>query len=359
LQVGGGTDLIFDADGRTSAQVMVANRYTEEFYKGQQGGSRRSAERIVPLVLELVKAASVVDVGCGVGTWLAAFAAHGVTNIRGIDGEYVDRGRLQIGEDRFVAHDLTKPIRLDERFDLVLCLEVAEHLERVYAPGLIKSLVNLGPRVLFSAAIPYQGGTNHLNEQWPEYWSELFAVHGYRALDCLRHRIWRDDEVDWWYAQNLLLFVDRTALEADERLRREASNTVAPPLSLVHPKRYTEAVLALRLTREIAEVAPEGESFILVDDDLFGPRVVGGRRGLPFLEKDGLAWGKPADDAAAIAELERMRSTGAALMIFAWPSFWWLDYYAELHRYLRSKFRCVRKNDCLIAFDLRDHQKSL
>jgi SAM-dependent methyltransferase len=331
---------------------MVVNRYTEGFYKSQQGGSRRSAERIVPLVLELVKVRSVVDVGCGVGTWLAAFAARGVTDIRGIDGDYVSSSQLQIGEDRFVAHDLTEPIRLGERFDLVLCLEVAEHLDQAYAPGLIDSLVKLGPRVLFSAAIPHQGGTHHVNEQWPEYWARLFAAHGYAALDCFRNRIWRDDEVDWWYAQNLLLFVDRIALEADEGLLREARNTVTPPLSLVHPKRYLQAILALRLTREVAEIVPEGESFILVDDDFFVPPLVAGRRGLPFLEKDGMSWGKPADDASAIEELERMRRAGATLVVFAWPSFWWLHHYADFHRYLRAKFRCARENDCMVAFEL-------
>jgi SAM-dependent methyltransferase len=344
---------IFEADAPTGPQAIVVNRYTEKFYKGQQEGSRRSAERIVPLVLELVKATSVVDVGCGIGTWLAVFAEHGVTNIRGIDGEYVDRRQLQIGEDRFLAHDLAKPIRLNERFDLILCLEVAEHLDPLDAPGLINSLVNLGPRVLFSAAIPDQGGTHHLNEQWPDYWTELFAVHGYRALDCLRSRIWRDQAVEWWYAQNMLLFVDRTALEADQRLLRETHDTVSPPLSLVHPKRYAEAILELRLTREIAEMVPDGESFILVDDDFFSPAVLGRRR-LPFLEKDGLSWGKPADDDSAIEELERMRRTGAVWMIFVWQSFWWLDYYAGLHRYLRSNFRCMKENDCVIVFDLHD-----
>jgi SAM-dependent methyltransferase len=336
------------------AEVIVPNFYTEEFYRNQQRGSRRSAERVIPLILELVEAKSVVDVGCGVGTWLAVFAAHGVTEILGIDGDYVDRGQLQIGEDRFVSHDLTMPIRLGRRFDLVVCLEVAEHLDQVHAPVLIDSLVNLGTYVMFSAAIPHQGGTHHVNEQWPEYWSQLFAAYGYTAIDCLRNRIWRDEDVEWWYAQNLLLFVNDNTLENDERLQRELRNTGTPPLSLVHPKRYMEAVLAFRLTQEIAEIVPEGESFILVDDDLFGPRIVGGRLGLPFLEKDGEPWGKPLDDASAIAEVERMRDAGSGLMIIAWPSFWWLDYYADFYRYLRSKFRCVRENECLIAFDLRD-----
>jgi hypothetical protein len=128
---------------------------------------------------------------------------------------------------------------------------------------------------------------------------------------------------------------------------------------LVHPKRYLEAMLTLRLTRAIGDIVPEGESFILVDDDWLGPQNTARKRGLPFLEKDGMSWGKPVDDASAIAELERMRCAAkSAFIIFAWPSFWWLDYYTEFRRHLRSNFRCVRENDCLIAFDLRDKQNN-
>jgi cyclopropane fatty-acyl-phospholipid synthase-like methyltransferase len=91
----------------------VSNQYTEDFYQNQKQGSRRSAEQIVPLVLELVQPRSIVDIGCGLGTWLAVFIQHGIVDVLGVDGDYVERNMLQIGEDRFVAHDLTKPIRLD------------------------------------------------------------------------------------------------------------------------------------------------------------------------------------------------------------------------------------------------------
>ena len=336
---------------RAVAEAIVSNQYSDQFYKNQQHGSRQSADQIVPLAIELAKPKSVVDVGCGVGTWLAAFAGHGITDVYGIDGDYVERNRLQISENRFRAHDLSTPIRLDRRFDLVLCLEVAEHLAEEHAATLIDSLVNLGPVVLFSAAIPYQGGTHHVNEQWPEYWARHFAAKGYVPVDCIRMKVWQNDSVEWWYAQNILLYVERAFLQANDALRREATSN--PPLSLVHPKRYLDAILMLRLAKEAVEIVPQDESFILVNDDLFDVGTITDRRGVPFLERDGVYWGKPADDDVAIQELERMRRGGSAFMIFSWPSFWWLEYYSGLHRYLRSKFRCVRENDCLIAFDLR------
>ena len=186
--------------------------YSIEFYENQQEGSRRSANRIVPIVLGLVRPNSVVDVGCGVGTWLAAFAEHGVSEICGIEGGHIERTLLQIPQGCVISYDLTKPLRLERRFDLVVCLEVAEHLEQEHAGTLIDGLTRLGPVVLFSAAIPYQGGTNHVNEQWPQYWADLFATKDYFAVDCIRDRVWHCDDVEWWYAQNTLIYVERIRL---------------------------------------------------------------------------------------------------------------------------------------------------
>jgi Methyltransferase domain len=301
-----------------------------------------------------IQPSTAIDVGCGVGTWLSVLAENGVADVWGIDGDYVDRTLLQIPLERFLPHDLTMPIQLERRFDLVLCLEVAEHLPADSAPVLIDSLVNLGPVIAFSAAIPYQGGTHHVNEQWPEYWTRHFATKEYVPVDFLRRQIWQLHDVQWWYAQNILLFVERAYLNSNSFLRQEAENTPPSPPSLVHPVKYLDLIFLLRLCRELAEVVPPSDSFILVYDG--DPRFEGGlsiSRGLPFLEHGGVYWGPPHNDEEAIRELERMRRFGSAFIIFIWRSFWWLDYYPGFHQYLCSKFQCVRKNDCLIAFDLR------
>ncbi len=112
--------------------------------------------------------------------------------------------------------------------------------------------------------------------------------------------------------------------------------------------------LLMQASEEIAEVIPAGETFILVDEQGFGRDFAAGRRPVPFLERDGMYWGVPADDAHAISELQRVRDKfGASFIAFGWPAFWWLDHYAELHAHLRSNFRCVLDNDRLIVFDLR------
>ena len=104
---------------------------------------------------------------------------------------------------------------------------------------------------------------------------------------------------------------------------------------------------------QILALVPSGDLFILADEDVFRTRLAIDRRVTPFTERDGHYWGPPADDASAIAELERLCRAGATFIVFAWPAFWWLDYYAGFARHLRSEFRCVLENDLLVMFDLR------
>lgn len=139
--------------------------YDERFFEELREGARSSARAVVPLVMRMLAPASVVDVGCGLGTWLAVFAENGISDFLGIDGSYVDPLRLEIPRGRFLPHDLSTPLRLDRRFDLAVSLEVAEHLPGSAAETCVGSLAELAPLVLFSAAIPFQGGTNHVNEQ--------------------------------------------------------------------------------------------------------------------------------------------------------------------------------------------------
>ena len=212
--------------------------YTEEFYSTQCDGSRSSARKILPLVLQLVHASSIVDVGCGVGTWLGGATECGVEDVLGVDGDYVKRDLLEIPQDRFVARDLLQPLRLDRQFELVMSLEVAEHLPPEQAAAFVESLTRLGPVVLFSAAIPHQNGTFHLNEQFQDYWADLFRDRGYVAIDCIRRHVWADRDVEPWYAQNALLFVKEESLSEYPALAPERAATVDGFLSLVHPHIY-------------------------------------------------------------------------------------------------------------------------
>ena len=181
--------------------------YDKHFYEIQVSASGGSAEVVVPLVNDLVHPSSVLDVGCGIGAWLAEWERNGVKDVTGVDGDYVQRAALRIDPSRFNAGDLEKGFHLGRRFALVECIEVAEHLDESCADVFVEFLCEHSDTVLFGAAIPGQGGTHHVNEQWPSYWVPKFARAGYRVFDPIRPLIfWDDDRVKVWHRQNLLLF---------------------------------------------------------------------------------------------------------------------------------------------------------
>jgi hypothetical protein len=162
----------------------------------------------------------------------------GITDVLGIDGAYVDRGALQLPPDKFKPHDLRQPLKLDRTFDMAISMEVAEHLPARYADEFVALLVDLAPAVLFSAAIPQQGGRRHVNEQWPAYWAQKFATHGYLAIDCIRPQVWDRDDIEWWYAQNTLLYIVRDRVESDASLKEAWTRTNPEWLAFPHPRNY-------------------------------------------------------------------------------------------------------------------------
>lgn len=188
--------------------VEPAVTYDPAFYDIINAGSIRSAEVVVPLLIHrLGKPRHIVDVGCGEGAWTSVFAAHDI-EVLGLDGDYIATERLLIPPDRFRPTDLTEPLEIDERFDWhdwAVSLEVAEHLPPERAESFVGDLCTLADTVIFSAAIPRQGGTGHLNEQWPTYWEPFFNDRGYTMSGALRFEIWDDDRIENWYRQNIMV----------------------------------------------------------------------------------------------------------------------------------------------------------
>jgi SAM-dependent methyltransferase len=215
---------------------MTETEYTREFFEKRADKRRSSAEIVVPLVVERIAPRSVIDLGCGVGGWLATFAEHGVDDYLGVDGDWVPPDALEIPRERFMTAQLEEAFTLDRRFDLAVALEVAEHLPEWTAKQFVETLVRLAPCVLFSAAVPRQGGRNHVNEQWPDYWAELFARHGYLVVDAIRPRIWSSDGVSWWYKQNALMYAPEDVIAAHPLLARDRAATVEAMLAVVHPR---------------------------------------------------------------------------------------------------------------------------
>ncbi|ACJ01359.1 class I SAM-dependent methyltransferase [Rhodospirillum centenum] len=209
--------------------------YAGSFYRSQSGGSLASAQTVVPLVQSFVGARSVVDIGCGVGTWASEFRRSGA-DVSGMDGPWVPLDQLRIPVESFRDIDLQNPPVPDRRFDLAVCLEVAEHVPETAAGRLISFLCLLSDTVLFSAAIPFQGGNGHVNEQWPLYWDHHFRRNGFECFDILRDRIWSDGTVEYFYRQNLLLFCRNTGPDSVHARLLAAGHAAGAPRNLVHPE---------------------------------------------------------------------------------------------------------------------------
>jgi hypothetical protein len=208
--------------------------YDRSFYAWQSAGSERSAREVLRVLFDFYRPASIVDFGCGVGTWLKAGHELGVGALEGYEGPWVSKEQLLLSDLRFFNANVAEPIQT-ERFDLALCIEVAEHIPAEGAKTLIGNLCRASEVVLFSAAVPHQGGVGHINEQRQSYWAGLFGVEGYDVFDVIRPAVWSNAAVRFWHRQNLLLYVRRGSSKVDHNRLCEAQT---PILDLIHPEMH-------------------------------------------------------------------------------------------------------------------------
>jgi SAM-dependent methyltransferase len=208
--------------------------------KAEEQAYRLSADRILTILGEYLQPASVLDVGCGLGTWISVLQARGIKDVLGIDGPWLDPKQAVCDPSVLQVTDLEAGFDLARRFDLVVCLEVAEHLSAAAAERFVESLTRHSSAVLFSAAIPFQGGHHHLNERFLSYWVSLFDKHEFQPLDIVRGRIWHDQQVMWWLRQNIVLFAHKDLIESNPGLKRAAASRT--PISVVHPDVYAQRI---------------------------------------------------------------------------------------------------------------------
>lgn len=215
--------------------------YNDNFYTNRNSDTERSAHIILSLLFNYYKLNSMVDFGCGVGTWLNVGKELGVKEILGIEGSWLNINHLVIPKDSFIHKDLSQKINLSKKFDLAISLEVAEHLEEQFASVFIENLTESSSVILFSAAIPGQRGSGHVNEQWPEYWINKFYKKGYLPIDLIRPKIWHNEEVKAWYKQNTLLFVKREELDKLPEIQK-FFDPLKSNWSVVHPRTFLRQI---------------------------------------------------------------------------------------------------------------------
>jgi SAM-dependent methyltransferase len=190
---------------------------------------------IVPKVMELLNVNSVVDIGCGLGTFLRVFKEEGVKNVLGLDGPWCKKDLLfkNINQEEFLEVNMEDRIVIPRTFDLAVCLEVAEHLSPKRAASFAEDLTKLSDTILFSAAIPSQGGDHHYNEQWLSYWSTHFSTYGYQVFDVLKPYFWNNPQIFFWYKQNMVLFIKKGS--EPEKVKSLIKNNLE---NIVHPELF-------------------------------------------------------------------------------------------------------------------------
>jgi Methyltransferase domain len=227
--------------------------YSSGFYSAREARIARSAAALVPQLMSLFQPRSVLDVGCANGLWLRQFKSSGTPVVHGIDGPWVPRDQLRIDSAEFTTCDLgnantlaalTLPL---ERFDLAISLEVLEHVSPVAGDALLDFMAARTDIIVASAATPHQGGTGHINEQWPAYWAARLQARGFEPFDFLRFAIWDDDEIAPWYRQNIIGYFRGSVPQAVVDFAHAGlDRMLSTPMPMCHPGVYAKKLSLFR-----------------------------------------------------------------------------------------------------------------
>lgn len=241
--------------------AVKGHRYDDTFFDYTANTSGPSARKIISILRQSCLITSVLDVGCARGTWLREWSRAGIASIHGVDGDYVKRNSLLVPPDTFTAVNLAEDFDLKCRFDLVQSLEVAEHLPQAVSRRFIETLINHSSGlVLFSAAVPGQGGEQHINEQPYEYWRALFRDFDYYPVDIVRPEVLGQKDVSYWYRYNTMLYVRGDSMAKLSVPARRHAVPIGQPIPDVSPRLYR---LRKRIIRALPKWAVNGLSRML------------------------------------------------------------------------------------------------
>ncbi|AFY32503.1 class I SAM-dependent methyltransferase [Calothrix sp. PCC 7507] len=166
-------------------------------------------QTLAAVIFELYHPQTVAEFGCGPGHLSRELAKLGV-KVTSVDGHSQPSFTGLAVE--FHHLDLNDPIAIanffaNKHFDLAICLEVAEHLQPQSSPILVKWLTSVAPVVIFSAAVPHQGGHGHINLQPREYWHNEFMQRQFIAADRVREELRATSSIAPWYRYNVIDYV--------------------------------------------------------------------------------------------------------------------------------------------------------
>ena len=215
-------------------------KYDDRFY-GDNSTRLESSREILKFIFEILNPKSILDVGCGRGAWLKSSRELGAKTLYGFDGEWND-GKEIDNEIIFKSIDLNKNFNVDKKFDLTLCLEVAEHLEKNSSEIIISSLTKSSNAILFSSAFKHQGGIGHLNENLHSFWAKLFFKYDFLPYDIIRPQFWNNKKISYWYRQNSFLYIKKNSTEFDKLSKNYKHLQNFELMDSIHPEMFFKIV---------------------------------------------------------------------------------------------------------------------
>ena len=182
--------------------------YDDKFFDKNLEWNTPIAAKLAGVLLDCFHPRSVVDLGCGNAEFLNEFQKKGII-VQGYEGSRSAIGKASIDKQHIKLFDLRNKIEEKEKYDLALCLEVAEHIENKFSQRLVENLTSLSDKVVFTAATPGQGGHFHINEQPREFWVNIFKQRNYGYDAQTTEKVKNDMKkagVLSWYCDNLMVF---------------------------------------------------------------------------------------------------------------------------------------------------------
>jgi 2-polyprenyl-3-methyl-5-hydroxy-6-metoxy-1,4-benzoquinol methylase len=158
--------------------MLPIDDYSVEYYKRVNKEEGAQAEAMADFIVSVFNPKTVIDLGCGTGLYISSLMARGVDCL-GIDSSEnaFDYVFLRVDSTKVMAGDLRERLTFPQA-DLVLCLEVLEHIQEEFADQAVDNIVNAG-KVLIVSPSPHGGGEHHHNPQPKRYWIEKFRKRGY------------------------------------------------------------------------------------------------------------------------------------------------------------------------------------
>jgi hypothetical protein len=222
--------------------MLAKTKYPAEWHNIYGRKTEHSADVILRQLRKIFPVSSFLEAGCGSGHWTKVAQSLGVADCIAADGEWALNNDLVIDRQIFKVADFNNPVDWGRRFDMAICLEVAEHVKGDAAEAIVESLTQASDVVYFGAAIPFQGGYGHINERWPSWWRAKFEARKYTCYDLVRPIIWHDNTIHYWYRQNAFCYVNTNNVEMTQRAVEAQREIYANAILIdaVHPEKYED-----------------------------------------------------------------------------------------------------------------------